>query len=127
MMDGGYFYDEATGGAVRVQLEREGEKFRMPIQLAYRDPAYAEPFVVPLHPDTFTTDLASIPRMFAWLIPGIGTHLPAVLLHDGLVRGRNEGRTHQCPEVALRSTDRNLTASCETPCGRWARRSSAAG
>jgi hypothetical protein len=35
--------------------------------------------------DDFVTDLASTPDYFTWLIPGIGVHLPAILLHDGLV------------------------------------------
>lgn len=35
--------------------------------------------------DPFTTDLASIPQFFAWLVPPLGGHLRAVVLHDALV------------------------------------------
>ena len=35
----------------------------------------------------FTTDLASVPMLFTWLVPKSGAHLPAALLHDGLVGG----------------------------------------
>ena len=67
---------------------------------------------------TFRTDLASIPWFFAWLVPGLGTHLPAVLLHDGLVVGPNEGKTHIGPDVDREEADRILRdamASLGTP------------
>lgn len=35
-------------------------------------------------PDGFTTDLASIPRMFHWLIPVNGRHRSAAIVHDYL-------------------------------------------
>lgn len=35
-------------------------------------------------PKGFQTDLASIPQAFRWLIPQIGKHLPAAIVHDCL-------------------------------------------
>ena len=34
----------------------------------------------------FVTDLASVPQLLTWLVPKSGRHLPAALVHDGLVR-----------------------------------------
>ena len=71
-----------------VILERtEGmkpEDFLMRRRIAYRDREVGE-LLVPADPSTFTTDMASIPAIFAWLVPRSGSHLPAALLHDGLV------------------------------------------
>jgi hypothetical protein len=67
---------------------------------------------------SFRTDLASIPWFFAWLVPGLGTHLPAVLLHDGLVVGPTEGKTHIGPDIDREEADRILRdamASLGTP------------
>jgi len=46
------------------------------------------PFVYVVPPDEtpFTTDLASVPQLLTWLVPKSGRHLPAALIHDGLVR-----------------------------------------
>ncbi|HET6836253.1 MAG TPA: DUF1353 domain-containing protein [Acidimicrobiales bacterium] len=112
------FYDVATGGPVQVQIEQVGAVYRLVRQFGYRDPGYQKPFIVPDDVDTFTTDLASIPWMFAWLVPGLGTHLPAVLLHDGLVVGRGQPPTHIGPEVNRVEADRILRdamASLGTP------------
>ena len=86
------FFDPGTGGKMVLQLEPDGARFRILRPFGYRDPAYADPFIVPADVATFRTDLASIPWFFAWLVPGLGTHLPAVLLHDGLVVGPDGGQ-----------------------------------
>jgi hypothetical protein len=113
------FFDVATGGPVQVQIEQVGATYRLVRQFGYRDPGHdGEPFIVPDDVDTFTTDLASIPWMFAWLVPGLGTHLPAVLLHDGLVVGRGQPPTHVGPHVDRVEADRILRdamASLGTP------------
>jgi hypothetical protein len=112
------FYDVETGGTMVLQLEPDGARFRILRQFGYRDPAYADPFVVPKDVATFRTDLASIPWFFAWLVPGLGTHLPAVLLHDGLVVKAHEGVTHEGPLVDREEADRILRdamASLGTP------------
>jgi len=112
------FFDPATGGTMVLQLEPDGARFRMLRQLGYRDPSYREPFIVPKDVASFRTDLASIPWFFAWLVPGLGTHLPAVLLHDGLVVRPDEGKTHIGPDVDREEADRILRdamASLGTP------------
>jgi hypothetical protein len=112
------FFDAATGGTMVLQLEPDGARFRILRPFGYRDPAYGEPFIVPKDVATFRTDLASIPWFFAWLVPGLGTHLPAVLLHDGLVVGPKEARTYVGPDVDREEADRILRdamASLGTP------------
>jgi Protein of unknown function (DUF1353) len=112
------FFDPGTGGKMVLQLEPDGARFRILRPFGYRDPAYADPFIVPSDVATFRTDLASIPWFFAWLVPGLGTHLPAVLLHDGLVVGATEGKTHIGPDIDREEADRILRdamASLGTP------------
>jgi hypothetical protein len=103
------FYDAETGGTMQLQLERDGSNFRIVRPFGYRDPAHEKPFVVPADPVRFRTDLTSIPWFFAWLVPGVGSHLPAVLLHDGLVLGKGETeKTHKGPDVDREEADRIL-------------------
>ena len=83
----GEFYDVESGGDARFQLEHtHGKQFKLLRQFGYVDlmPPHAT-FVVPHDVNDFETDLASTPDYFTWLIPGVGVHLPAILLHDGLV------------------------------------------
>ena len=42
----------------------------------------------------FVSDLMSMPWPFAWLVPGTGKHIPAVLLHDGLVVALDDDGEH---------------------------------
>jgi hypothetical protein len=73
----------------RIVLERltEGgaEQFRLERRLGYDDRELGE-LLVPAS-DDFRTDLTSVPWLFTWLVPTTGAHLPAALLHDGLVGG----------------------------------------
>jgi hypothetical protein len=42
--------------------------------------------ITELRPDQLThTDLASVPRVFRWLLASYGAHTPAVLIHDRLI------------------------------------------
>ena len=112
------FFDAATGGTMQLQLEPDGARFRILRPFGYHDPGYGQPFIVPKDVATFRTDLASIPWCFAWLVPGLGTHLPAVLLHDGLVVGSKEEKSHVGPDVDREEADRILRdamASLGTP------------
>ncbi|MDT3442446.1 DUF1353 domain-containing protein [Pseudofrankia sp. BMG5.37] len=102
------FFDVETGGEMVLVLRRYGNEFQVIRQFGYWDPRYDEPFVVPADPETFLTDLASIPSVFAWLVPGLGSHLPAVLLHDGLVIADGELPTHLGPPVTREEADRIL-------------------
>jgi hypothetical protein len=108
-MEPSRFFDAESGGPMVVELRRDGARFQILRPFAYRDARYEEPFVVPANVERFRTDLASIPWMFAWLVPGLGTHLPAVLLHDGLVvSGSEEGKAHLGPDLTREEADRIL-------------------
>ena len=91
----GRFYDGGTADTPPVperpplivlsrELDEGLDMFRMTRRIAYRDRVYGE-LLVPDDLITFETDLASVPAVFAWLVPKTGAHLPATLLHDGLV------------------------------------------
>lgn len=71
-----------------VQLDRVvtggRERFRLGRRIAYRDEVLGE-LLVPGNLETFTTDLTSVPALFAWLVPRTGNHLIPALVHDGLV------------------------------------------
>lgn len=108
MNDAIRFYDVGTGGPIQIQLEQSRKGFRVLRQFGYRDPGYSRAFIVPKDTTTFETDLASIPWFFAWLVPGLGTHIPAVLLHDGLVVVEGEPPTHIGPAVDRVIADRIL-------------------
>jgi len=80
------------GSDPRIVLERHSEEgvetFALARRLAYRDRHLGE-LLVPARPD-FRTDLTSVPALFTWLVPKTGAHLPAALLHDALVAGRDD-------------------------------------
>ncbi|KRE38540.1 hypothetical protein ASG73_06335 [Janibacter sp. Soil728] len=67
-------------------LDMDVDEFRMGRRLGYRDRELGQ-LLVPVDTATYTTDLTSVPSIFLWLVPRTGRHLPAALLHDGLVRG----------------------------------------
>ena len=70
---------------VLLRHDEEGrEQFAMERRIAYRDRHLGE-LLVPRVTGTFRTDLTSVPALFTWLVPKTGQHLPATLLHDGLV------------------------------------------
>ncbi|MGW5471400.1 DUF1353 domain-containing protein [Streptomyces chartreusis] len=72
----------------RIELVRhvlgDREEFAMQRRIAYRDRHLGE-LLVPRLTATFRTDLTSVPAFFTWLVPKTGNHLPATLLHDGLI------------------------------------------
>ncbi len=77
---------------MRIVLERHAEEgvetFALARRLAYLDRHLGE-LLVPATAD-FRTDLTSVPALFTWLVPKTGAHLPAALLHDALVAGRDD-------------------------------------
>lgn len=85
----------------RIVLERhtlEGEEqFSLLRRIGYRDRFLGE-LLVPADPQTFRTDLTSVPGIFTWLVPKTGAHLPAALLHDGLVHSAAEAPTYVSTE-----------------------------
>jgi hypothetical protein len=64
--------------------EHGREQFAMQRRIGYRDRHLGE-LLVPRVTGTFRSDLTSVPALFTWLVPKTGQHLPATLLHDGLV------------------------------------------
>src|SRR5689334_22094891 len=96
--DGGLFAEDGRpeeppdpGADPKIVLERHSEdgveSFAMRRRIAYRDREVGQ-ILVPAGPD-FRTDLTSVPWLFTWLVPKTGAHLPAALLHDGLVADRD--------------------------------------
>jgi Protein of unknown function (DUF1353) len=101
------FYDVQTGGPLRLELlSHDGSRFRVLRQFGYRDPRHAEPFVVPASTATFLTDLTSVPWFFLWLVPRIGPHLPAAVLHDALVSDDPSEVSYIGPAVPRVEADR---------------------
>ncbi|NEC86264.1 DUF1353 domain-containing protein [Streptomyces sp. SID12501] len=93
--DGGVDADEGQPGVPpdpacppRIELVRTTEngceEFKMLRRIAYNDEHLGE-LLVPRRTRTFCSDLTSVPTLFTWLVPKTGEHLPAALLHDGLV------------------------------------------
>lgn len=112
----GHFYDWQDGGSLRLELRSvDGRDFTLLRRIGYRPRRGAEAFGVPADLEEFTTDLASVPWMFGWLVPRSGDFLPAAVLHDGLVRpGAYLG-----PEVDRLEADRIFrTAMVELGTGR---------
>lgn len=89
------------GSPPTIVLERTEEmsahEFRLTRRIAYRDRRLGE-LLVPADPATFVTDLTSVPSVFAWLVPRTGEHLPAALLHDGLIGSTPEDPTYVSTE-----------------------------
>jgi len=73
----------------RVQVDGR-EQFTMSRRIAYRDRELGE-LLVPKDASTFYTDLTSVPAIMTWLVPKTGEHLPATLLHDGLISPPGKG------------------------------------
>lgn len=107
------FYDGGLPGGdprpdvrAKVMLERvekdsgglARESFRMLRRIAYKDEQYGE-ILVPADLDAFETDFASVPALLTWLVPKTGAHLPAALIHDGLVGGKDYVATGYPPEA----------------------------
>lgn len=70
------------------KLQRDGsrtkELFLLRRRIAYDDRHCGE-IIVPPRYESFESDLTSVPALFTWLVPKTGAHLPAALIHDGLV------------------------------------------
>ncbi|WP_337062875.1 DUF1353 domain-containing protein [Kineococcus sp. G2] len=77
------------------------ERFRLERPVGYWDERLG-PVVVPADPTAFSTDLTSVPPVLRWLVPTTGRHLPAALVHDGLVAGSDGPPSY----LAARPVDR---------------------
>ena len=81
-----------TGNIVLERLPIQSgdcELFRLHRTVTYtatRDDGSVFAYTVPPSADPdFVTDLTSVPQLLTWLVPKSGKHLPAALVHDGLV------------------------------------------
>jgi hypothetical protein len=86
-------------------VEDGNEKFRLRTRIGYSD-AELGAFIVPADGEKFDSDLTSVPTMFTWLVPQTGRHLPAALVHDGMILGRRETATYLGPKVDRVTADR---------------------
>ncbi|KUG55676.1 hypothetical protein AVL62_05100 [Serinicoccus chungangensis] len=95
----GEFFDSRTGGPLRLEVRSvDGRDFVLLQPVGYVEEGGAT-FVVPAG---FTTDFASVPHLFTWLVPKSGDFLPAAVLHDALVcPGSFEG-----PQIGRHEADR---------------------
>jgi len=80
---------------VRGLGEDGREKFWLLRRIGYVDAEVGQ-IVVPKDLD-WTTDLTSVPWFMTWLVPKTGTHLPAAILHDGLVMAKGEPASYYSP------------------------------
>lgn len=93
---------EASVQIVLERVESEGkELFRLKEPIGYWD-EHIGGIVVPHNLAHFFTDLTSVPQLMTWLIPRTGTHLPAALIHDGLISDPDEPRTYVAREPISR-------------------------
>lgn len=104
------FFDPETGGDLQLELTPDPTpgnpaSFRLLRTFGYYDPTWDEPFIVPRDLEEWRTDLVSVPTLFAWLVPKIGPHLPAAIVHDALVLGRGEAVAHDGPSVSREQAD----------------------
>ncbi|WP_420452374.1 DUF1353 domain-containing protein [Ilumatobacter sp.] len=88
---------------VRSATGHVREEFSLGRHIAYVDSKVGV-VIVPADLGPFRTDLTSVPRFFAWLVPKTGLHLPAAILHDGLVHDEAEPRTYIAPDLIERET-----------------------
>ena len=69
----------------RMLSPQAKEEFALLATVSYYDRDHDRTITVPNAFAEYTTDLTSVPAWFTWLVPKSGTHLPAALVHDGLV------------------------------------------
>lgn len=98
----------------RYRLERvSATSFRLLEQFRYEHPATGVEFTIPNLLEVpaddpvaqrwgpFTSDLASVPAPFMWLVPPNGVHTPAALVHDALVLAPGEPVRHLPADVVV--------------------------
>ncbi|MDW3216060.1 MAG: DUF1353 domain-containing protein [Ilumatobacteraceae bacterium] len=94
-------------GRVVVALDGQPERewFQLRRRVGYRDRHHGD-LLVPRDCATFYSDLTSVPALFTWLVPKSGDHLPAALIHDGLVRAEGAPPDHIGPDMSRVDADR---------------------
>ncbi|MEU1203864.1 DUF1353 domain-containing protein [Nocardia sp. NPDC005825] len=80
------------------------ESFRLLRRIGYEDdaPDGFGTILVPADLEHWTTDLTSVPAFLTWLVPKTGAHLPAAILHDGLVLNGDEPASYIAERVIHR-------------------------
>ena len=104
----GTFFDVETGAEAQFHLDMVNDKnFKLLQRFGYIElESPHREFQVPRDLDAFCTDLTSTPAYFTWLVPSTGAHLPAALLHDGMVYNKEkEGATYIGPAVSRLEAD----------------------
>jgi hypothetical protein len=76
-----------TGQIVVSPIQPEGKRWTLVQSFTYT--GNTQSFTVPAQ---FTTDFASVPRVFTWLLPRYGRWTPAAILHDFLWAEAKAGR-----------------------------------
>ncbi|MEZ5092027.1 DUF1353 domain-containing protein [Nocardioides sp.] len=79
----------------RMLTDRGKEEFALLATISYYDEEHQRTITVPDVFSEYTTDLTSVPSWFTWLVPKSGTHLPAALVHDGLVCDPDQNPTYR--------------------------------
>jgi hypothetical protein len=97
--------DSAPDIVLRRVVDRDVEEFELLTDLGYWD-AEVGGVIVPGEQEVFRSDLTSVPSLFTWLVPRSGTHLPAALVHDGLVLSVDEPRSYVGPPISREQADR---------------------
>ncbi|MGB5953406.1 MAG: DUF1353 domain-containing protein [Ornithinimicrobium sp.] len=98
----GRFFDAEDGGPLRLELRSvDGRDFTVLRRIGYDADGYSESFVAPTDRRTFSTDLASVPSIFTWLVPRSGLFLPAAVLHDAMIGPKQ----YTGPEVSRSEAD----------------------
>ena len=90
---------------VALDGQAEREWFQLRRRIGYRD-RHCGDLLVPRDCATFYSDLTSVPALFTWLVPKSGDHLPAALIHDGLVRAEGAEQDHIGPDMNRVEADR---------------------
>lgn len=89
--------ERVTRRRKRFWRMRDVEEFKLLEPITYRARLGKETFkvTVPAAGSDFSTDFTSVPHWFTWLVPKSGQHLPAALIHDGLVLDDTKIKTYQ--------------------------------
>lgn len=121
----GTFFGESPQEDLLIELANDGpERFRLLKRIGYVDHEFpSQAFIVPDDLSTFTTDLTSTPRLFTWLVPKYGIHLPAALVHDAFVVDRDEKADYIGPPITREQGDRIFRDAMKSlgtpPVRRW--------
>lgn len=103
--------DKPPRFAVFGRRTRKSELFELQRRIAYRARWNADrddlEIVVPARPvpgdsRVFLSDLTSVPTLFTWLVPRTGLHLPAALIHDGLIYDPGEPASYEATQAVPR-------------------------